>query len=276
MGEMAYFSLKDGGQLYYEDTGRGDQTILMLHGWISTHKVFSKSLSAIGNASRCITYDHRGHGKSMKAAKEPITMDMLASDLNELITGLDLHDLTLLGWSMGAGAILNYVSRYGCGALRQIVLCDMSPRQMNDEDWTLGLFQGQLTKEFAENEAGNDFYDFYKSFAVGALPKLARLPEFLLRAILRKKLAQCDEKATVSLARSMQEADYRRVVGQIDVPVHYFYAIPGSLFSPELADWYRDHIKAPFQSMGFPNSTHMLMGEHPRQFADAVLRVLSD
>ena len=177
---------------------------------------------------------------------------------------------------MGAGAILNYVSRYGCGALRQIVLCDMSPRQMNDEDWTLGLFQGQLTKEFAENEAGKDFYDFYKSFAVGALPKLARLPEFLLRAILRKKLAQCDEKATVSLARSMQEADYRRVVGQIDVPVHYFYAIPGSLFSPELADWYRDHIKAPFQSMGFPNSTHMLMGEHPRQFADAVLRVLSD
>ena len=160
----------------------------MLHGWISTHKVFSKSLSAIGNASRCITYDHRGHGKSMKAAKEPITMDMLASDLNELITGLDLHDLTLLGWSMGAGAILNYVSRYGCGALRQIVLCDMSPRQMNDEDWTLGLFQGQLTKEFAENEAGKDFYDFYKSFAVGALPKPSamRRPPFLLPALCRR------------------------------------------------------------------------------------------
>ena len=271
---MAYFTLKDGGQLYYEDTGRGNQTILMLHGWISTHKVFSRSIPAISKAARCITYDHRGHGKSMRAAGESVTMDTLASDLNELITGLDLHKFTLLGWSMGAGVILNYVSRYGCAALRQIVLCDMSPRQLNDADWALGLFQGQLTKELAENEERRNFYELYRTFALGAVPKLERIPEYLLRVILRKKIAACDERAALSLALSMLEADYRRVVGQINVPVHYFYAMPGSLFSPELADWYRDHIHAPFRSTGFPNSTHMLIGEHPRQFAKEVLRVL--
>ena len=273
---MAYFTLKDGGQLYYEDTGRGNQTILMLHGWISTHKVFSRSIPAISKAARCITYDHRGHGKSMGAAGESVTMDTLARDLNELITGLDLHDLTLLGWSMGAGVILNYVSLYGCSALRQIVLCDMSPRQMNDADWVLGLFQGKLTKESAENKAEKDFYELYRTFAVGAVPKLSRIPEHLLRVILRKKLGQCDENAALSLAQSMLEADYRDVVGKIDVPVHYFYATPGSLFSPELADWYRDHIHAPFSSTGFPNSSHMLISEHPIQFAKAVLRALRD
>ena len=273
---MAYFTLKDGGQLYYEDTGRGDQTILMLHGWISTHGVFFRSIPVIRKAARCIIYDHRGHGKSMKAPQKPVTMDMLACDLNEFIAGLGLHDLTLLGWSMGAGVILNYVSRYGCGALRQIVLCDMSPRQMNDANWTLGLFQGKLTKEFAENEAEKDFYELYRTFAVGAVPKLSRIPEHLLRVILRKKLGQCDENAAISLAYSMLESDYRDVVGKIDVPVHYFYAMPGSLFSPELADWYRDHIHAPFYSTGFPNSSHMIISEHPIRFAKAVLRALRD
>ena len=74
----------------------------------------------------------------------------------------------------------------------------------------------------------------------------------------------------------MQEADYRSCVEQIDVPVHYFYAVPGSLFSPKLADWYRDHIHAPYHAVAFPNSTHMLIGEHPFRFAKAVLRALED
>lgn len=203
-------------------------------------------------------------------------MDTLARDLNELITGLDLHDVTLLGWSMGAGVILHYVSLYGCAALRQIVLCDMSPRQMNDTDWSLGLFQGKVTKEFVKKVDGKGFYDLYKVFAIGAVPKLARLPDVLLRVLLRRKLAECDENAAASLARSMQEADYRPCVEQISVPVHYFFAVPGTLFSPELADWYRDHIHAPFHSAGFPHSTHMLIGEHPRQFSEAVIRALGE
>ena len=119
-----------------------------------------------------------------------------------------------------------------------------------------------------------DFFAAYKSFAVAAIPRLARVPGFLLRRPLKKKLSACDEKTLKTLSASMKEKDYRQSVEQITVPVCYFYAVPGSLFSPELADWYRDHIHAPFRSTGFPNSTHMLIGEHPRQFAKEVLRVL--
>ena len=61
---MAFFSLKNDGQLYYEDTGKGSETILLLHGWISTHKVFTRVIPAISATARCITYDQRGHGNS--------------------------------------------------------------------------------------------------------------------------------------------------------------------------------------------------------------------
>ena len=61
---MSYFTLKNGEQLYYEDTGGSDRTIVMLHGWSSTHEVFASAVQMISKAARCITYDHRGHGNS--------------------------------------------------------------------------------------------------------------------------------------------------------------------------------------------------------------------
>lgn len=271
---MSYFTLKNGEKLYYEDTGKGSETIVMMHGWTSSHEVYEPTVPAISEKARCITYDHRGHGKSKYANREQVTLDTLASDLNELIQGLGLHDITLLGWSMGAAVAMNYTVLYGCDALRQIVLCDMTPRQLNDENWKLGLYQGKYTKADMERDAGKEFYPLYKEFAVGAIPKLAKVPGFLLRRPLKKRLAECDESVLRSLSRSMKAKDFREEVEKINVPVTYFYAVPGSLFSPKLAGWYKEHVKSPFRAVPFEDSTHMLISDHPDQFANEVIKVL--
>lgn len=267
-------SLSNGEKIYYEDTGKGDQTIIMMHGWTSTHEVFAPCVPAIGRKARCITYDHRGHGKSKEANRDNVTMDTLASDLDELIRGLGLSDVTLLGWSMGAGVAMNYMSVYGCDALNQVVLCDMTPKQLNDDTWNLGLYQGRYSRKDMEQDAGKDFYTLYKSFAIAAIPRLAKVPGFLLKRPLMKQLSMCDEKTLRTLSVSMKEKDYRRSVEQIAVPVYYFYAVPGSLFSPKLSDWYRNHVHTPFEAVAFENSTHMLASDHPDQFAKEVIRVL--
>ena len=271
---MSYFTLKNGEQLYYEDTGAGDRTIVMLHGWTSNHEVYEPVIPKISKAARCIVYDHRGHGGSKNANREEVTMDTLASDLNEIIKGLDLHNITLLGWSMGAGVVMNYTEIYGCGALRQIVLCDMTPKQMNDDEWKLGLYQGKYTKADMEHDAGKDCYSLYKEFAIGAIPKLAKIPGIFLHRPLKEKLAACDEGVLRSLSRSMKAKDFRGIVEKITVPVHYFYAVPGSLFCPELAQWYKEHVHTPYRSVAFEDSTHMLITDHPEKFADEVVKVL--
>ena len=121
-----------------------------------------------------------------------------------------------------------------------------------------------------------DFFAAYKSFAVAAIPRLARVPGFLLRRPLKKKLSACDEKTLKTLSASMKEKDYRQSVEQITVPVCYFYAVPGSLFSPELAGWYRDHVHTPFMPVAFENSTHMLVSDHPEQFVKEVIKTLEE
>ena len=272
---MSYFTLKDGDRLYYEDRGQGPNTLIMMHGWTSSHDVYVKPTEILQEQARCIIYDHRGHGGSKKANSGSPTMETLAGDLKELIEGLSLSNVTLLGWSMGAGVVLNYVRLYGCDALRQIILCDMTPKQLNDGEWKLGLYQGRYTKADLERDEGKSFYSLYKEFAIGAVPKLAKMPGFLLRRPLKKILAACDESVLKSLAVSMKQQDNRPVVEQITVPVTYFYADPGSLFSPKLADWYGEHVQTRYNAVRFPNSTHMLVSDYPEKFAKEVGAVLS-
>ena len=271
---MSYFFLKDGQRLYYEDKGHGPDTLIMMHGWTSSHSIYLKPAETLQDHARCIIYDHRGHGESKKANNGSPTMETLASDLNEMIQGLSLSNITLLGWSMGAAVVFNYVRLYGCDALKQIILCDMTPKQLNDEEWKLGLYQGRYTKEDMEREAGKDFFSLYSKFAIGAIPKLAKIPGFLLKKPLKETLSNCDESVLKSLAVSMKLQDNRPVVEQITVPVTYFYADPGSLFSPELADWYREHVRTPYQAVRFPESTHMLVSDYPEKFAEEVRAVL--
>ena len=271
---MSWFTLKNGEKLYYVEEGQGPDTLVMMHGWTSSHEIYLKPMETLQKRARVIVYDHRGHGESRQANSGSPTMETLASDLHELIQGLSLSDITLLGWSMGAGVVFNYVRLYGCENLKQIVLCDMTPKQLNDAEWKLGLYQGAYTKADMERDAGKDFYSLYKEFAIGAIPKLKKIPSFLLKKPLKEKLANCDEATLKSLAASMKTEDNRPLVGQISVPVTYFYADPGSLFSPGLADWYRDHVTAPYRAVRFPESTHMLVSDYPEKFAKEVSAVL--
>ena len=83
------------------------------------------------------------------------------------------------------------------------------------------------------------------------------------------------EDVLKSLSYSMKTGDFRDTIEKISVPVFYFYAVPGSLFSPELADWYREHVRTPYQAVDFPNCTHMMVNDRPHQFTREVLDVLS-
>ena len=115
----------------------------------------------------------------------------------------------------------------------------------------------------------------YKEFAIGAIPKLRKVPGFLLKKPLTERLNACDESVLISLAKSMKEKDFRDQIGKITVPVTYFYAVPGSLFSPELAGWYEANVRTPFRAVPFEDSTHMLITDHPEKFAEEVLKVLA-
>ncbi len=57
---MSYFTLKDGQRLYYEDKGHGADTLIMMHGWTSSHDILksrSNRFKIVRDASFMITAD---------------------------------------------------------------------------------------------------------------------------------------------------------------------------------------------------------------------------
>lgn len=122
---MPYLTVQDGTKIYYEDIGQGE-TILFSHGLASSHLKIKNFINEFKDQFRCVYFDHRGHESSDKP-KVHMNIKTLAQDLNELIEYLNLKDITIIGHSMGAATIYNYVHQFGSSKLKRIVAIDMSP-----------------------------------------------------------------------------------------------------------------------------------------------------
>ena len=95
---MPKLTTPDQVNLNYTDIGSG-RPIVMIHGWPLSGAAFADNAKVLAAAGyRVITYDRRGFGQSGKP-RDGYDYDTLAADLDALLTGLDLHDVVLLGFS---------------------------------------------------------------------------------------------------------------------------------------------------------------------------------
>ena len=74
-----------------------------------------------GRGLRCVSYDRRGHGRSGDPS-HGYEFDTLADDLAAVVEQLDLHDITLIGQSLGCGEVVRYLSRHGSNCVARVVL----------------------------------------------------------------------------------------------------------------------------------------------------------
>jgi malonyl-ACP O-methyltransferase BioC/pimeloyl-ACP methyl ester esterase len=97
-------STHDGSHLFFEDVGSGP-TLLFVHGWAMSGRVWRYQQKQFTETHRVITLDLRGHGTSSVPATGP-TIDDCAADIETLLKRLDLKQVTLIAWSMGVLATL--------------------------------------------------------------------------------------------------------------------------------------------------------------------------
>jgi len=82
-----------------------------------------------------LAIDMRGHGQSDKPAGG-YRVSRLSADLREVILALDLHDVDLLGHSMGCSIIWSYLDLYGTDRLSRLVLVDQAASCVGRPDWS--------------------------------------------------------------------------------------------------------------------------------------------
>jgi non-heme chloroperoxidase len=107
--------------IYYEDHGTGDPVVLV-HGYpLNGHSWEKQEAALLAAGRRVITYDRRGFGASSQPSIG-YDYDTFATDLNTLLTELDLRDVALVGFSMGTGEVMRYFGLYGCDRIRKAVM----------------------------------------------------------------------------------------------------------------------------------------------------------
>ncbi|GGS46262.1 alpha/beta hydrolase [Streptomyces griseoviridis] len=118
---MPICTTRDGVEIFYKDWGSG-RPVVFIHGWPLNGDAWQDQLKAVADAGfRGIAHDRRGHGRSTPVY-DGYDFDTFADDLEDLVTHLDLRDVTLVAHSMGGGELARYIGRHGTSRVRSAVL----------------------------------------------------------------------------------------------------------------------------------------------------------
>jgi 3-oxoadipate enol-lactonase len=90
----------NGVELYYEEQGRGPQTVVFAHGLLLDGRMFAGQVDALKDRYRCICFDFRSQGRS-EVTPGGYDMDTLTDDVAALVRTLGAWPCHFVGLSMG-------------------------------------------------------------------------------------------------------------------------------------------------------------------------------
>lgn len=215
---MAYITTKDGVELFYRDWGTGTPVVL-IHGWPLSGEMWEKQANFLAeNGLRVINYDRRGFGRSGQPWNG-YNYDTFAADLNAVLEALDLRGATLVGFSMGGGEVVRYLSKFGSSRVSKAVLISAVPPYLykgpdNPEGVDPKIFE-QNDKQMREDrpaflkEFGPKFYGRTTLKHTVSEPVLEWSQEMALQGSLR---------ATLAAAKAWSTTDFREEMKSITTP----------------------------------------------------------
>lgn len=288
---MPFYVTDDNVKIYYEVRGTG-KPVILLHGLTANHRHFRKQTPELAKNFKVIALDLRGHGDS-EAPEHGLTLKRLANDLKELIDHLELGVVSLVGWSMGAHVIFEYIKKFSCKGIEKIVIIDMTPKLMKSNNWEYGL-PGVFSRK--TGDFGHEDNLFMLSAMLENWGKYSRIvaERILNKSLYNEKMEfnyQADFKGKeelpwlyeearkntphviIALWISMSLQDYRPTLKEITAPCLITYGLESNYYPPENFEYMKNQIPnakvVPFEGCG-----HALHIQDPEKFNRIVIEFL--
>jgi non-heme chloroperoxidase len=208
----------DRHHLHVHDTGGDGRPVVLIHGWPLSGASWSEQVPALSDAGyRVVSYDRRGFGDSDPG--DSYGYDALADDLANVISDLDLSEVTLVGFSMGGGEVARYASRHGVDRLHSVVLAAaVPPFLLQGEDNP----DGPLTQEAADGmrsgleDDRDSFFDGFMTqfFSAGDDLEVTEEQRQEALALCRRS----DQGAALGCMEAFATTDFREDLAAITVP----------------------------------------------------------
>jgi pimeloyl-ACP methyl ester carboxylesterase len=102
----------DGLKIRSAVKGRGEQTVIFVHGWTCDSSSWAAQVPELSRKYRVVTLDLPGHGKSGSPADGRFSMDLFARAVEAVRVEVKADRVVLVGHSMGAPVIRQYARLY--------------------------------------------------------------------------------------------------------------------------------------------------------------------
>lgn len=150
---MEFFAISNGIPVHISDSQKGEQTIVLLHGYLETLYIFTEFSFLLEKKYRVISVDLPGHGLS-GSDKEINSMDFCAAVIMDVMDKCKVDKAFIAGHSMGGyvaqACAQNYPERVkGLILLNSVPFAD-SPEKKTDREREISLIQSSMLNRIAE------------------------------------------------------------------------------------------------------------------------------
>jgi non-heme chloroperoxidase len=254
--------LSSGVTLHVVDEGDGPP-IVFVHGVMMSGRFFANQVSGLRAAHRVVVPDLRGHGQSEKVLSGH-TVANYAQDLHLLLDARSIHRPVLVGWSMGAMVVYEYLKAFGSNSVAGLVIVDQPPSDFAWEGYPFGVLTVEALAEMveglqldqravAEEFAGLMQHEPQEDVSAWMVEEIMRVPSAVASTILVNQTLR----------------DYRPFLAEISCPTLVAFGKDPKLTPPEAGEYIASQIPGARFEL-FEHSSHVPFLEEADRFNTVV------
>ena len=253
--------IDDGIKLNYQQAGTG-QSLIFIHGFGGYQQVWTRQLEYFSSKGyHVVAYDQRNHGAS-QFDPNLASIHRLSKDLKELLELTTIKKPVLIGHSMGASVIYDFLTQYPAFDLAGVIAVDQSPYLINTPSWPYGFMkvtranyvQGLMAPERSETLNGIDRHVFDMLSVV-------------------KRQFPFDRDANRKLLADVARHDFRKTLATTAVPTLLITANQSPFYRSSYAMVAKDNPAV--EHVSIDQSGHVIMAEQVDKFNQVVENFLT-
>lgn len=250
----------------YDLNPQGKNVVFFIHGWPLSHKIFEYQYNELPRKNiRCISMDLRGFGKSDKPWSG-YSYDDFADDVYEVIRNLDVNNITLLGFSMGAAIAIRYMSRHKGYRVSKLALVGAAaPSFIKDKESDYSL-----TTEVIDDLIKKIYMDRLSMVKDFCENLFASKISDTLRKWINSLCFETSGYVTMKTAEALRDENLYGDLERVKVPTAIFHGERDKICPFDLALQLNERIKES-KLHAFKNSGHVLFYDEQEKFNEQLI-----
>lgn len=249
----------DGVKIHFHETGKGNITLVFVHGWLGNGDWWSAQQTYFKDKYKIVQIDLGGHGKSGKS-RTNWSSKQYADDINAVLQEIDSNEIILIGHSMSGAYVLE--ASIESQKIKSIVLVD-----------TLKDLGQKFTYEQAEEYQFTHYRNNFELAVKNILPQYLFVEDTpdSVKEKLQNEFLQNKSDFAINALKPLYLMDINAIAKLVNIPVRAI----NSDASPTNSDNNRMYLKD-YDCKIITKTGHYPMLEKPTEFNEILNRLIEE